>query len=164
MRCNRYYTVVSRSALSRTQPLYAGVSAFLKPKTLIVVSRQWMLSQCLKVNIILPICVLALNGGTGPQQNPPAPRLVPQHVVKRGHRYSVAQRVQCLTLRTEGFSSKDIEKKSGVRQQSQSNIWGKALEHGFRPAEDPRILEHYVEDGQRSGRPKGSRSATGTVP
>jgi transposase len=30
----------------------------------------------------------------------------------------------------------------------------KAFERGFRPDQDPRILDYYVVDGPRSGRPK----------
>ena len=35
---------------------------------------------------------------------PPIPRPLPQNVIDRGHRYGIAQRIQCLTLQAEGFS------------------------------------------------------------
>jgi hypothetical protein len=88
------------------------------------------------------------------RQNPAVPRPLPQSVVDRGHRYGIAQRVQCLTLQVEGFSWKDIEAKTGVKQPAQSAIKKRAFQRGFRPEQDPRILEYYVEDGARSGRPK----------
>jgi len=88
------------------------------------------------------------------RQNPVVPRPLPQSVVDHGYRYSIAQRVQCLTLQAEGFSWKDIEVKTGVKQSAQSTIKKRAFQRGFRPEQDPRILEYYVEDGARSGRPK----------
>ena len=88
------------------------------------------------------------------RQNPAVPRPLPQSVVDRGHRYGIAQRVQCLTLQVEGFLWKDIEAKTDVKQSAQSAIKKRAFQRGFRPEQDPRILEHYVEDGARSGRPK----------
>lgn len=99
------------------------------------------------------------HAGAG-RPNPTAPRTppisppLPQGVVHRGHRYSIVQRVQCLTLQAEGFSWRDIEAKTGVKQPAQSYIKKRAYERGFRPEQDPRIVEHYVEDGARSGRPK----------
>jgi hypothetical protein len=39
-------------------------------------------------------------------------------------------------------------------ERSQRAIRKKAYDRGFRPEEDPRILESYVIDGMRSGRPK----------
>ena len=87
-------------------------------------------------------------------RNPPPPRPLPQDVIDHGHRYSLAARIHCFALRAEGYSGQDIDKKTGVSQTSQSRIWKKALERGFRPQEDPRILVHYVEDGSRPGRPR----------
>lgn len=62
--------------------------------------------------------------------------------------------MQCLTLLAEGFSGIDIERKTGVKQSAQSHIKKKAFDRGFRPKEDPRILELYVRDGERTGRPR----------
>jgi hypothetical protein len=55
---------------------------------------------------------------------------------------------------TEGFSPVHIEQRTGVKERSQRNIRKKAFERGFRPNEDPRILESYVVDSDRPGRPK----------
>jgi hypothetical protein len=94
-----------------------------------------------------------------PQNSPPhplirAPRPVPSYVIDRGHRYDTIQRVYCLVLITEGYSSQEIERKTGVKQRTQANIKKKAFQRGFRPDIDPRILTYYVEDAPRSGRPK----------
>jgi hypothetical protein len=92
-------------------------------------------------------------GNPSPRASHP-PRPLPQNAVDHGNRFSIAQRVQCLTLIAEGFSGRDIEKKTGVKPSAQSYIKKKAFERGFRPDQDPRILDHYVVDGPRSGRPK----------
>jgi TPP-dependent indolepyruvate ferredoxin oxidoreductase alpha subunit len=57
-------------------------------------------------------------------------------------------------LSTEGFSAAVVEQKMGVKERQQRNIRKKAFDRGFRPDQDPRILETYVIDGERSGRPK----------
>jgi hypothetical protein len=87
-----------------------------------------------------------LTRGSGQARKPP-PRPIPQDIIDFGNRYSLAQRIQCLTLITEGFSSAGIERKTGVKERLQRNI-KKAQES------DPRILEYYVAGGERSGRPK----------
>jgi transposase len=87
-----------------------------------------------------------------PRARPARP--LPAGVTDNGHRYTLVQRVQCLTLLTEGFSYAQVEQKTGVKERTQRNIRKKARDRGFRPDEDPRILESYVVDGERSGRPK----------
>lgn len=90
-----------------------------------------------------------------PSHRPSPPvRPLSQDVPDHGHRYTLAQRVQCLTLQAEGFSRRDIEKKTGIKPSAQTYMRQKAFERGFRPDQDPRILNIYVEDGARSGRPK----------
>jgi hypothetical protein len=89
-----------------------------------------------------------------PQRPSPPARPLPQGVIDHGNRYTLAQRIQCLTLMTEGFSPVHIEQRTGVKERSQRNIRKKAFERGFRPDEDPRILESYVVDSDRPGRPK----------
>jgi transposase len=71
-----------------------------------------------------------------------------------GHRYTLAQRVQCLTLWAEGYSGRDIQMKCGVTVSGQQYIKRKAKNRGFDPTQNPRILDEYVTDGIRSGRPK----------
>ena len=89
-----------------------------------------------------------------PRRPSPPPRPLPQGVIDRGHRYTLAQRIQCLTLLAEGLSATVVEQKTGVKKRQQHNIWKKAKDRGFEPDRDPRILEAYVVDGERSGRPK----------
>jgi transposase len=93
-------------------------------------------------------------------RNPPPPRPLPQGTVDHAHRYSLAQRVQCLTLLAEGYSGREIQARTGVIASSQTHIKQKARKRGFEPTQDPRILDHYVEDGARSGRPKEITTAT----
>ena len=46
-----------------------------------------------------------------------------------------------------------MERKTGIPRRSQTNLKKKASERGFDPSVDPRIVEAYVVDGARSGRP-----------
>ena len=89
-----------------------------------------------------------------PSHTPPPPRPLPAGVVDHGYRYPIAQRVHCLALIAEGFSHQDITRKTGVSQSSQSRIKKRAFKRGFRPEINPRILDSYVEDRPRTGRPK----------
>jgi len=89
-----------------------------------------------------------------PSRALPPPRPRPQDAVDHGNRFSIAQRAQCLTLIAEGFSLSEIERKIGIKRATQSYMKKKAFERGFRPDQDPRILDYYVIDGPRSGRPK----------
>lgn len=81
--------------------------------------------------------------------------LQPPHPRQRQRpHYSLTLRVQCLTLLTEGYPGPEIEKKTGIPRRTQLNIQKKAQERGYCPEQDGRILEHFVEDKPRSGRPK----------
>jgi transposase len=68
--------------------------------------------------------------------------------------YSPILRAQCLTLLVEGYSHRGIEEKLGIPKSTQTRIKQRAFARGFCPEQDLRILNHYVEDGARSGRPK----------
>jgi transposase len=81
-------------------------------------------------------------------------RPLPEDSVDRGNRYSIAQRVQCLTLLTVGFTAAAIEEKLGIPVRTVRKIRKRAEDRGFNPSKDARILEHHVQDGQRTGRPK----------
>jgi transposase len=87
-----------------------------------------------------------------PYGPPPVQPPAPQDVVRP--KYSIAQRVQCLTLLVEGYSGREIERRTGIKPSAQTYMKKKAFDRGFRPDQDPRILDCYVEDGARSGRPK----------
>ena len=41
-----------------------------------------------------------------------------------------------------------------MKERSAQYIFQKAKKRGYDPLENPRILQHHVEDGNRSGRPK----------
>jgi transposase len=68
--------------------------------------------------------------------------------------YSPILRAQCLTLLVEGYSHRGIEEKLGIPKSTQTRIKQRAFARGFCPEQDLRILDHYIEDGARSGRPK----------
>ena len=85
---------------------------------------------------------------------PRAPRPLPQDAIDHGVRYSIAAKIQALTLLVEGFSVAIVEKKTGIPPTTLYRIKRTAFARGFEPEKDPRILEMYVEDGKRPGRPK----------
>jgi hypothetical protein len=87
-----------------------------------------------------------------PRPSPP-PRPLPEGVIDHGHRYTLVQRVHYLALITEGLWPAKIEKKTGVKPRTQRAIKKKAYDRGYNPDEDPRILELYVVDDVRPGRP-----------
>ncbi|KAJ9609505.1 hypothetical protein H2200_005832 [Cladophialophora chaetospira] len=69
-------------------------------------------------------------------------------------RYSLAQRVQTLTLLSLGYTTKQVEAWIKVPSSAALRMRYKAQERGWNPAEDPRILDYHVEDGKRTGRPR----------
>jgi hypothetical protein len=88
---------------------------------------------------------------------PPLQRPLPQARVDSGDhgtRYSLAARVQCLTLLSIGRTPKEIESWIKVPERQARRLWDKARERGYDPAVDPRILNHHVEDAKPTGRPK----------
>ncbi|EXJ59337.1 uncharacterized protein A1O5_12218 [Cladophialophora psammophila CBS 110553] len=91
----------------------------------------------------------------GPQ-NPRTQRPVPEEKAAgdTGTRYSKAQRVQTLTLLSLGWTPRQVEDMIKVPAPQARRIFRKAKERGYCPREDPRILDHYVEDGLITGRPK----------
>jgi hypothetical protein len=85
----------------------------------------------------------------------PLARPLPQNVKDTGHRYIITQRIHCLSLLAEEcFTTTYIEAKTGVKERSQRYIRKRATERGFDPKIDPRILEYYVVDNERSDKPK----------
>jgi Transposase len=105
---------------------------------------------CLSLfSILMSLLTKKALGGT-----PWAPRPLPQDTVDHGARYSIAAKIQALTLVSSGFSTKYVEEKISIPQQTVARIRKTAFQRGFRPDEDPRILEYYVKDVKRSGRLK----------
>ena len=95
----------------------------------------------------------------------PLPPPTDEDGVDRGHRYSIPERVQALTLLSLGYKPLQIEAWIGVKRRTAAAIWQKAKERGYNPSVDPRILLFYVEDGHRSGRPnKAAKTITTPVP
>jgi hypothetical protein len=85
---------------------------------------------------------------------PRAPRPLSQDTIDHGVRYSIAAKIQALTLVSSRFLTKYVEEKIGIPQQTVTRIRRTAFQRGFYPDEDSFILEHYVEDAKRSGRLK----------
>ena len=83
----------------------------------------------------------------------PLIRPLPKHDPDRGTRYSIVQRIQALTLMAEGFKANYIRERTGMKVRAQHHLKRRAKARGFNPAEDPRVLEFYVEEGKRTGRP-----------
>ena len=67
--------------------------------------------------------------------------------------YDNATRAQALTLKLVGFSNAEIESITGIQPRTLNSIHRKAITRGLNPDESKKILDHYIEDGQRSGRP-----------
>jgi transposase len=87
-------------------------------------------------------------------EGPRAPRPVPLETIDHGVRYTVAQKIQALTLLSSGFSSKYASDQTGIPVRTINRINVEARKRGYEPEKDPRILEAYVIDAPRSGRPK----------
>lgn len=98
--------------------------------------------------ILLLLCSRALLL-TGEQARP-----LPEDVVDHGARYSLAQRAQCVTLMSLGLPATETSKLCGIPARSCLYIWKKARDQGYDPQRDPKVLDHYLLDKPRSGRPK----------
>lgn len=83
-----------------------------------------------------------------------APQPLPKDAVYHGVRYTTAQKIQALTLLSEGFTTAVVQQRTGIPPLTARRIRKTAALRGYRPAEDPRLLEAYVVDAVRSGRPK----------
>jgi hypothetical protein len=71
-----------------------------------------------------------------------------------GHRYTKAEKIQALTLWSLGHGQHDIERLLGIKRRSFFHILQTAKKRGYDPKIDFRVLEDYVIDGVRTGRPK----------
>ena len=80
--------------------------------------------------------------------------------VSKSIRHSIGCRIQALTLLFEGFKADFIKQKTDLSPRAQQRLRKKENERGFRPEEDPRILEKYMVDGKRTGRLKTVTKAT----
>ena len=84
----------------------------------------------------------------------PAMRPLPEGVVDNGVRYSIAQRAQVLALVGENMPLKYVAERTKIPVRTVRNIVAKAKQLGFNPAEDSRVLDHYVVNQRPTGRPK----------
>ena len=57
-------------------------------------------------------------------------------------------------LKATGKSSKEVSAISGIPTRTVDSIYARAIERGFEPCERPmKLLDRYLEDAPRSGRP-----------
>ncbi|KAJ8198708.1 hypothetical protein LV164_002848 [Aspergillus fumigatus] len=68
--------------------------------------------------------------------------------------HPIELRIQILGLSAFGVDSKEIAAALDAPVRSVQRIIQRAKERGFDPATDPRVKMEYVEDAERSGRPK----------
>ena len=68
--------------------------------------------------------------------------------------YPDALRVQALTMLTMGYTCKDVAHMTKMSVRSLRYLQKKASDRGYDPSTDIRILIDYVQDGERTGRPK----------
>jgi transposase len=66
----------------------------------------------------------------------------------------IATRAQILTLLQKGIPISEITQDTSFARRTIYDILRRAKERRYDPSKDHRILVSYVEDGQRSGRPK----------
>ena len=90
------------------------------------------------------------------RKNSPTVRPITESASQRdtGTRYSIAQRSQALTLHSIGWKTAQIAAYTKIPERSIRAIAEKARKRGFTPQEDPRVLDHFVEDGYKPGRPR----------
>lgn len=74
-------------------------------------------------------------------------------------KYQIAARAQVLELLAAGLPGKHVEEHTGHQHgDAQYRWWDKAVARGFDPNQRPLvILDGYVEDGKRLGRPRSVR-------
>ncbi|KUI55144.1 hypothetical protein VP1G_02570 [Cytospora mali] len=73
-------------------------------------------------------------------------------------KYQIATRAQVLGLLAAGLSGPVVQEHTGIGTATQYRWWDKAIARGFDPKKRPLlILDEYVEDGKRTGRPRKTR-------
>ena len=66
----------------------------------------------------------------------------------------LSTRSQIVALKALGKANKDIATYLRVNVRTVQKIYRKALERGYNPEDDPRVLSIHIEDTPRSGRPR----------
>jgi transposase len=89
-------------------------------------------------------------------QQPPLVKPLTEEQAKRntGINYDICARTQALSLLAFGLPTSAVEDVVGIPARTLRNILEKAKKRGFDPTKDQKILLHYVEDGERTGRPR----------
>ena len=73
--------------------------------------------------------------------------------------YDITTRAQVLGMKISGATNADIKAVTGMSETHIKNLVKIARERGFDEAKDRRILDIYLKDRDRSGRPKKRTSA-----
>ncbi|KUI68892.1 hypothetical protein VM1G_04114 [Cytospora mali] len=77
-------------------------------------------------------------------------------------KYQIATRAQVLGLLAAGLSGPVVQEHTGIGTATQYRWWDKAIARGFDPKKRPLlILDEYVDDGKRTGRPRKIRQEEG---
>ncbi|KAK3379363.1 hypothetical protein B0T24DRAFT_546277, partial [Lasiosphaeria ovina] len=66
--------------------------------------------------------------------------------------YTIAERVQALTLHANGVKIPQIEAITGIKKHAFYTLLKKAKSRGYTPSD--KIEERHIEDASRNGRPK----------
>ena len=95
---------------------------------------------------------------TNVEENPHPQRLEPEaselKSMNRHANFDRSTRAQVLAYKIIKLSNAKIEELTGLKKTTIDAIFAKAKKRGFDPSSpQPRILDRYVEDGTRSGRP-----------
>jgi hypothetical protein len=73
--------------------------------------------------------------------------------------YNIATRAQVLCIKISGATNTDIKAVTGMSETRIKSLVKIARERGFDETKDRRILNIYLKDGDRLGRPKKRTSA-----
>jgi hypothetical protein len=69
--------------------------------------------------------------------------------------FESATRAQIVTLKAIGMTTAEVIAITGLKERTIQSIYSRAIDRGFDSAVRPMIiLDKYVEDAPRSGRPK----------
>jgi transposase len=67
--------------------------------------------------------------------------------------YDIATRAQALALKLIGRSNAEIEEITGIPPRTLQQIYRRAVERGLEPSKTAKLIDIYIVDAPRSGRP-----------
>ncbi|KAF2811080.1 uncharacterized protein BDZ99DRAFT_386542, partial [Mytilinidion resinicola] len=67
--------------------------------------------------------------------------------------YDNATRAQALTLKAMNVPSDQITAITGMSERTIRDVWKRAIDRGWNPQQSLKVLDIYVQDAPRSGRP-----------